>query len=634
LKRAPKKAAAAKRPAPKPVLRVLHVTPEAAPFARTGGLGDVAGALASAQARGGGDIALLMPLYRGTDPGALTPVVEIGGAQVLRRDEPWASVRIYFVRHDASFAREGLYGTASGDYADNAARFAWLCEAAVALALREPFDILHLHDWQAALVPVLLAARAGLRERMPSTRTLLSIHNLAYQGIAPKSLLEDLALPPALGDPTLLGQGDVINLLLGGLRCADGLATVSRRYVREMQTPQHGRGLHAVLRERKKDLRGILNGIDTDAWDPARDPVLHAPYSARDPRGKAACRRALCRELGLAGNDEEPIVGFVGRLVEQKGIDLLLAVLPDVAARSRVVLVGNGDAGHERAVAEAARASSGRVAARIGFLDASARRALAGSDLVLVPSRYEPCGLVQMYAMRHGALPVAHKTGGLAETILDGKTGFLFARHDKKDLLRALDRALRALADPKRRLTMIRAAMSRDFSWDKSVAAYQRLYRTLLASPARSVAIPEEQGRAPFAAATDGRALPAQGPSRTRPPEAALAVLPGRAEGARVALLAQGPRRLYSYWQADADVAPAAPRVECRETGMVAPVAGRLPAGDGWIAAEPERHYRVLLGTMVTAWVRTPPEAAAPRTGSADLWSVHNQPSVPASRPR
>lgn len=626
-------------------IRILHVTPEAAPFARTGGLGDVAGALASAQAKAGARVALLMPLYRTMrgDIGTLVPIAEIGGAELLRREPEWAGVSIYFVRHDLSFSRDGLYGTTAGDYPDNALRFSWLAEAAIALALHESFDVLHLHDWQAALVAVLLQGRPDLRERLPTTRTLLSIHNLAYQGLAPRRLLRDLALPATLGSPDLMGDGEAINLLKGGLLCADGLSTVSRTYVREVQTQENGRGLDLILRDRKADLVGVKNGIDVEVWDPARDPLLASPFSAKDPRGKAACRRALLRELRLTGNEEEPILGFVGRLVEQKGVDLLLGVLDEITPRARVVILGNGDPDRERAVVDAARASSGRIAAWIGFDDGNARRLLAGVDLLVVPSRYEPCGLVQMYGMRYGALPVAHRTGGLAETIREGKTGFLFGKFDDKALLRAIDKAIEAIAKPARRLAMIRAAMAQDFSWNESVAAYTRLYARLLKRPPRSVPLPAAETRIAFASADGngvGKKEPTPAPMPFVPtPSAARSstpiVLPHGHDVGRVAILAQGPRRLYSYWRAEPDVEPAEePRVECRETGIAQPILGPLPSGDRWIAAEPQRHYRVVMGSMVTGWVRTPPEVAVPQTASsADVWSLFERPwRLPTSR--
>ena len=628
-------------------LRILHVTPEAAPFARTGGLGDVAGALASAQARAGSRVALLMPLYRSMrcDPGTLVPIAEIGGAELLRREPDWAGVSIHFVRHEPSFSRDGLYGTAAGDYPDNALRFSWLAEAAIALALHERFDVLHLHDWQAALVAVLLQGRPDLRERLPQTRTLLSIHNLAYQGLAPPRLLRDLALPTTLGSADLLGDGGAINLLKGGLLCADGLSTVSRTYVREMQTQEHGRGLDPILRARRADLMGVRNGIDVEVWDPARDPLLAEPYSADKPRGKAACRRALLRELGLTGGEEEPILGFVGRLVEQKGVDLLLGVLGEVTPRARVVVLGNGDAGHERAVVEAARASGGRIAAWIGFHDGNARQLLAGVDLLAVPSRYEPCGLVQMYGMRYGALPIAHRTGGLAETIRDGKTGFLFAKLDSKALLRAIERAIEAIANPARRRAMMRAAMAQDFSWDKSVVAYARLYKRLVKKPPRTVPLPPAETQIAFASASANGAGRATAPPSSVVPPAAGPTMPLMAPGlmeaapigvARVAILAQGPRRLYSYWRAEpAFEPPPEPRLECRETGITQPIRGPLPAGDGWFAAEPERHYRVVMGSMITGWVRTPPEVTASieTASSADVWSLFERPArLPTSR--
>lgn len=599
----------------RPGIRILHVTPEAAPFARTGGLGDVAGALASAQAATGAEVALLMPLYRDlhADPGPLELHLEIAGASILRRSEPWGGVSIFFVRHDPSFAREGLYGTTAGDYADNAARFSWLAEAALALALRERPDVMHLHDWQAALVSVLLQARPEVRARLPALRTLQSIHNLGYQGHAPRGLLAMLGLPATFGDGRLLGDGDALNLLKGGLLCADALATVSGRYVAEMQTEAYGRGLDPILRGRKAELFGVLNGIDMQAYDPAHDAALAAPYSARNPRGKAACRRALLRDLGLAGGEGEPIVGFVGRMVEQKGIDLLLQALPDLCRIARVVIVGSGDAGHERAVLDAVGAFPGRLAARIGFDDRQARLCFAGSDLCLVPSRYEPCGLVQMYAMRYGALPVAHRVGGLAETIRDGKTGFLFSPFESRHMLRAFSRAVQALQDPARRAGLIRAAMERDFSWTKSVAAYARLYRKVQRSPAREVEL-LVSSRPQAVASSNGTGIAAMSQSVARMVEPGTATRPPSAPPTpHVALLAQGPRRLYGYWETARDATPMiTPRVECLETGLTTPIAGRMPTGDGWFHAEPERHYRVVVGSLATSWVRTPPDLTLP----------------------
>ncbi|ACL63512.1 glycogen/starch synthase, ADP-glucose type [Anaeromyxobacter dehalogenans 2CP-1] len=473
-------------------MQILFVASEVGPWSKTGGLGDVAGALPQALAERGNEVAVVTPRHGSIDPHA-------AGLQPVRtalhvRGEPvalWVKrgpAPVYFVEHPHLFgSRRGLYGEGGRDHGDNAERFAFLTRAALALpaALGLRPRILHLNDWQCGLGPWLLRHEHARDPALAGARTVFTIHNLAYQGLFPKQVLPALGLPWEVFRWEAMEFFDQLSFMKAGLAFADALTTVSPTYAREILTPEGGASLDALLRHRARDLHGILNGIDVHAWDPARDPHLPAHFGAGDLTGKAACKAALQREVGLPVRPEVPVAGLVTRLAEQKGIDLVAAALPALLARDvQVVLLGSGDAAYEQAFARAAREHPDRVAARIGFDEGLAHRIEAGADLFLMPSRFEPCGLNQMYSLRYGTVPVVRAVGGLADTVEDFDgfargTGFRFSEYTPQALLTATRRALDVFRDRRAWRGLVERGMAEDNSWERSAARYEALYRTL-----------------------------------------------------------------------------------------------------------------------------------------------------------
>ncbi len=475
-------------------MRILFISSEVTPFAKTGGLADVAGALPRALKRLGHDVRILLPYYqcveeRGfqTEKIPLSAEVSIGGESrrtLLRRLE-MDEIPVYFIDHRPYFYREGLYGSPAGDYPDNAQRFALFCRAALAFLPKLDWrpDVVHLHDWQTGLVPVLL--RSGLRNDpfFSGLATVLTIHNLGYQGLFPPEIL------PAIGvDRSLFSIDGVefygkVSFLKGGLVFSDLLTTVSPTYCSEIQTPQMGFGLDGVLRARTADLFGVLNGIDTEQWNPALDAAIVSAYSPADLRGKGRNKRALQKELALTPSSSVPIVSMVTRLDTQKGLDLVQEAWEALMQRNlQFVLLGSGEEKHTRFFATVRNRHPGKVSINLGFDDALARRIYSGSDLFLMPSHYEPCGLGQLIALRYGALPLVRATGGLADTIVDPlqdaarANGFAFADASVKTLLSTADRALVRYADRRNWLKMVRRGMSQDISWKNSAQRYLELY--------------------------------------------------------------------------------------------------------------------------------------------------------------
>jgi starch synthase len=470
-------------------VRVVHLASEAQPWAKTGGLADVLGALPSALASHGVDVTVMLPGHRAAlrAAGAVERLGRVH-APVGSRMEPVDVLRIVDARVPTLllsapryFDREGIYGEGGRDYPDNAARFVVFCRAALEW-LREragPPDVLHAHDWQAALSLAFLRGTAALYPELATTRTVQTIHNLAYQGRFWAADWHLLNLDARWFTSEFLEFYGEIDFLKGGLVFADAITTVSPRYAREIQTPEFGEGLDGVLRARADRIHGILNGIDTAAWDPTTDPALPAHYDASTLDGKARCKAALQEELGLAVDAETPLVAMVTRLAEQKGIDVAFGAAWELlpAGAIQLAVLGSGDPHWEQALHELAARYPGRVAVRIGFDEPLAHRLEAGADLFWMPSRFEPCGLTQLYSLRYGAVPIVHETGGLADTVVpwDGTrgTGFTFRPCDTPALLAAT----RAAIAVRRRL--VANGMACDFSWDRSAAAYVELYRGL-----------------------------------------------------------------------------------------------------------------------------------------------------------
>ena len=478
-------------------MRVVMLAPEVHPYAKTGGLADVLAALPAALNRIGVEVSVCLPAYR-TALRALgpLPVILRLHAPVSSRMEPAeilavpdAPVPTFLVRADRFFDRDGLYGVGGRDYDDNAERFAFFCRAALEwLRHASPApDILHMHDWQTALVPAFLRATADLYPELAAVRTVQTVHNLAFQGRFPSEEWHLLNLDPRHFVPDGLEFFGDINYLKAGLLFADAITTVSPRYAEEIQTPSFGSGLDGVLRMRADRLRGILNGVDDAVWNPASDPFVPAHYDQGDLRGKARCKAALQADLGLAVSPEPALLAVVSRLAEQKGLELLGAVLPGLLKTRAVqfVALGSGDARYEELLVGLAGQFPGRVGVRIGFDEPLAHRIEAGADVFLMPSRFEPCGLNQLYSLRYGTVPVVHATGGLDDTVVEFDareglgTGFKFTPYTEEAFLAALRRAIDTRRDAATWQRLVTNGMSQDFSWQRAAREYARLYTSL-----------------------------------------------------------------------------------------------------------------------------------------------------------
>ncbi len=464
------------------------VSSEASPYAKSGGLADVLGSLPAALAGLGHPVAVVIPNYMNARNTQARTVYEHLNIPVGRRyydttirEFQADGITYFFVDQPALFHRSGLYGDQHGDYSDNHIRFALLSKAALEISRRLwPVDIFHCHDWQAALLPVYLKNTAD--PHFVTAKTLLTIHNLGYQGIFEPSAMSDLGLPRTLFNPGGIEFWGKVNLLKGGIVFADALTTVSRKYAEEIQTPEYGWGLDGLLSDRRADLTGILNGVDYSRWSPEADPAIPAPYSATDLRGKKICKQQLLKEMGLPAKAlERPLLGIVSRFAGQKGFDLLEAAAPEIFAQDvSLVALGNGEPRWEEFFVNLQAAYPDKAALKLGYDDALAHRIEAGADIFLMPSRYEPCGLNQIYSLRYGTVPVVRATGGLDDTIADvpglPSTGFKFDDYNGTALLDAIRRACQAFAHRETWTAMMLRGMRQDFSWTASAAEYSRLY--------------------------------------------------------------------------------------------------------------------------------------------------------------
>lgn len=463
-------------------MKIAMVASEVHPYSKTGGLGDVLGTLPGALAALGAEVATISPLHRcvrrhGPERTDLRLRVPLGNGAV--ETPVWRKGDAWFLEHDPFFDRDGLYSGPWGDHGDNLARFTFLARGAMELLAATGMpDVLHAHDWQAGLTPVY--ARTLYAGAAARTRTLFSIHNLAYQGNFRSTDLPLTGLDPGLYNWKQLEFYGKLNFMKAGLVFADALSTVSPTYAQEIQTQEHGYGLDGVLRERAGVLHGVLNGVDYAEWNPETDPHLAARYTAKDPSGKAACKADLQRRCGWAERPDVPLIAMVTRLAEQKGVELVLAGLEGLLAEDvQLVLLGNGDARYEDAFRSWASRRGDRFSAHIGFDPVFAHRIEAGADLFLMPSRYEPCGLNQLYSLRYGTVPVVRATGGLRDTVKDGATGFSFERYEAGAMLEALRRALAAYRDRGGWKGLMAAGMAQDYGWAASARAYLQLYASL-----------------------------------------------------------------------------------------------------------------------------------------------------------
>jgi starch synthase len=466
------------------------VASEAQPFAKTGGLADVLGALPRALTRLGHTVDLVIPRYRGINSGQVIGRIPVALGGQVADAEIYAvhndGVRIIFIGHAAYFDRDYLYGVASRDYPDNPERFAFFCQAAInwAMSSGHHYDVIHAHDWQAGLVPVLMERVVPTGADRPAT--VFTVHNLAYQGVFDASWLPRLGLGWDLMRVEAMEYWGRVSYLKAGIVFSRVITTVSPRYAQEIQTPELGFGFDGILRQRSSDVSGILNGIDYDQWDPERDPNLPEPYNASKLKGKGAAKRKVLETYGLPATVQacrRPLVGMISRLVDQKGFDLL-ADLGDRLAQqgAAFVLLGTGEPRYEDLWRDLAARHPTTIGVRIGFDEGRAHLIEGGADLFLMPSRFEPCGLNQMYSLRYGTVPVVRATGGLYDTVQDvdsqsgAGTGFTFDEYSPRALLGALRRALDMFGNRTLWRRIQKAGMRQDFSWDASAREYVAVY--------------------------------------------------------------------------------------------------------------------------------------------------------------
>jgi len=472
-------------------MRILIASPEAVPYAKTGGLADVAGSLVKEYKKMKKEAYIILPLYRkireGNIPLKNTNLkIKVPVGERLVEGEIFSSQpSAYFISCDEFFDREELYGTPLGDFFDNASRFVFfsrgVIEACRALNIRP--DIIHCNDWQTSLIPLFLKKLYKGDNFFKNTSTLLTIHNLGYQGLFPASDMPLTGLEWDLFNPEGIEFYGKVNFLKAGLISADVLTTVSSSYAKEILRKEFGFGLEGVLQKREKDIYGVINGIDYDEWTPLRDVHIPEKFNSENLKGKNECKKYLVKEACLDRVDR-PLVGMVGRLSAQKGVDLVLQSLEELMSLGiNLIILGKGDKKYHVGFTEAAKRYRERISVTIGFEEPLAHRIYAGSDFFLIPSRYEPCGLGQLISMRYGSIPVGRLTGGLTDTIQDFNpltskgTGFLFSDYTPSALQDAIKRALCVYTDMDKLSKMIINAMNMDFSWKRSAERYIELYK-------------------------------------------------------------------------------------------------------------------------------------------------------------
>lgn len=488
-------------------MNVVYVSSEVVPFAKTGGLADVAGALPPALAARGHRVSVVMPLYRGVREGG-HPLKETGVSVTVPMEEGEETGRIltlpmkgtrgsafYFVEHPRFFeAGNGLYGTPEGDYPNNDERFAFFSKVVAEwmAGFEKPIHVVHVNDWQSALLPIYMKVWHGGKPALAGARSILTIHNLAYQGLFDPRRYTVTGLPYGLYKPhgglEFWGR---MNYLKGGILFADAITTVSRRYAEEIRTEEFGAGLDGVLRDREGAVFGIQNGIDPEAWNPAVDGRIAAIYSSQNMAGKGKCKAALQKECGLDADPSIPLFGMISRLADQKGLDLLVGVLDELSRRKfQLVLLGTGEEKYHEILGALAKKRKKRISVHLRFDDGLAHRIEAGADIFLMPSRYEPSGLNQLYSLRYGTVPLVRAVGGLADTVTDcteetlragTATGFQFHEYSVDAFAEAWLRALSLYRDRKAWGRVMKTGMKQDWSWDRSAGEYEDLYERVRA---------------------------------------------------------------------------------------------------------------------------------------------------------
>lgn len=474
-------------------MHIAFVASECVPFSKTGGLADVIGALPQALASAGHQVSVYVPRYRQTKLSDAQTVVR---SITVPFDDRYRfcsvitggnrpGMRFYFVDYPPYFDREALYGTSAGDYPDNAERFALFSRAVLEASkiLGAP-QVFHCHDWQSALVPILLRTQYAEDPAFRDVGTVFTIHNLGYQGLFPPDTLPLLTLPWDLFTITKMEFFGNVNFLKGALVYADFITTVSRKYSQEIQTTEFGFGLEGVLRDRASTVTGILNGVDYDEWSPQTDKFITAKYSSQDLSGKMACKQDLLAAFGVTSPDLRlPVIGIVSRFAAQKGFDLISQIMDRLAREEMIVVaLGSGDKPYEEMFLRLNKQFPQKIAVKIAYDNALAHKIEAGSDMFLMPSKYEPCGLNQIYSLKYGTVPIVRATGGLDDTIepwdtRTGKgTGFKFTEYNGEALLLTIKQALLAFRDQSSWRQLMRNGMSKDFSWNASAREYVRIY--------------------------------------------------------------------------------------------------------------------------------------------------------------
>jgi len=479
-------------------MRITFAASEGVPYSKTGGLADVVGALPKALSALGHEITVFLPRYRKTHlkeahlalANLTVPMQDyLLFCQIIdggRHD----GVQFYFVDHPEFSYRDGLYGDGRGDYADNAERFTMFCRAVIESSKRlGPPDVFHVHDWQASLIPVLLRSLYAYDATFALTGTVLTIHNIGYQGLFPSSVMPKLLLPWSLFTMDRLEFYDKVNFLKGGIVYADYLTTVSRTYAKEIQTYEFAFGLADTVRRRRDRLVGVVNGADYSEWNPAADRYLPARFSASDLRGKVKCKEALLEQFGIPkGKLQTPVIGVISRFAAQKGFDLIEAALPRLLGEDVVLVVlGTGDKHYEEMFRTQHRRFPDRLSVKIAYDNALAHLVEAGSDIFLMPSHYEPCGLTQIYSMRYGTVPVVRATGGLEDTVEQWNpkqrtgTGFKFAAYDAVQLNTAVRQALSTFTNKADWNQLMLNCMGQEFSWERPARDYVEVYERVRA---------------------------------------------------------------------------------------------------------------------------------------------------------
>jgi starch synthase len=482
-------------------LKVLFLSSEVVPFAKTGGLADVAGALPGALRQLGVDVRLVLPYYRLVREGnfQIRPILKDLkiplGSERLRANVLEAQtedgVPVYLIERDDLYDRPNLYGSAVGDYYDNLERFSFFSHAALILseALLFSPDLIHCHDWQTGLVPALIKGPYGGTSTLAGTPTVFTVHNLGYQGLFPAGKLQVTGLlKEEFFHPEGLEFWGKISLLKAGIVYSQAITTVSPTYAREIQTPEYGLGMEGILKHRRASLYGVLNGVDYSLWDPAMDSHVPFNYSPREMEGKRRCKESLIQEMGLDPSIiKKPLLGMISRLDNQKGFDLLVQMLDEILELDvGLTILGSGDELIQKAIQEAAIRHQGHVGFEMGFDEPLAHRIMAGVDIFLIPSRYEPCGLTQMYALKYGTVPVVRATGGLDDTVVpfDPLTkegnGFKFGPYKPAAFVAAIRQAVNLFQDSRTWKKLMANGMKADFSWDKSALRYLEIYRSVV----------------------------------------------------------------------------------------------------------------------------------------------------------